>query len=282
MQYRKSILSLALVLAMFGASQASEVEIGKRRIEVPFPAGFVELSPKMSPYYETMRAYVSTENTRFMTLIEEADADALLRGEEIALTRYVNVETARNLSSVSVSSADFADFRAILRDQVQDMYASVEDKVESMLEQGNRSLSAEFSVDVAVDVGGIVPLPVHLDTDNRIANSMFATVDATVAGESAGAETISATSLVLHVQDKVLFLYVYAAKDDLEWTRATAAAMSDSIIAANPLTDDARRAIERPGGFDWGAVLTKALVAALFAGLFGLVVSFVGKRREKQ
>src|SRR5690606_9824378 len=125
--------------------------------------------------------------------------------------------------------------------------------------------------------------PIHLDTDNAMANSMFMTVKGTVDGENIGADVVSATTLFLHVKDKVLFLYVYGRESELEWTREAAERWATDILAANPLSAAEQRAVERSDsiGIDWSQVLEKALIGALVGGAIGLI-SFQFRKRQKQ
>jgi hypothetical protein len=216
-------------------------------------------------------------------LITANDAEALLRGQDIELERYINVESENGISATSVSSAQFTDFRSILQSQIDNMYATVEKQLPELVSKGNHELSEEFDADLAVELGGLVPLPIHLDTDSAMANSMFMTVGATVDGENIGADIVAATTLFLHVKDKVLFLYVYGQESELEWTRQAAERWATDILAANPSSAAEQRAVERSDsiGIDWSQVLEKALIGALVGGAIGLF-SFVFRKRKKQ
>ena len=52
----RKLLGVALPLAILLASPASavEIEVGGRTLEIPIPSGFAELTPEMSPTYETI------------------------------------------------------------------------------------------------------------------------------------------------------------------------------------------------------------------------------------
>lgn len=283
MRNTRLVLAVILLQGIGLDVSALEIEVGHRPINLPLPDGFVELTPAMSPYYEAMRAYIGPNNLRYATLITTNDAEALLRGEDIEIQRYINVESEKGISAISVSSAQFADFRSILRDQIDDMYANAEEQLPELISKGNHELSEEFDADLAVEFGGLVPLPIHLDTDNAMANSMFMTVGGTVDGENIGAEVVAATTLFLHVKDKVLFLYVYGQESEIEWTRETAERWATDIVAANPLSAAEQRAVERSDsiGIDWSQVLEKTLIGAFVGGAIGLF-SFLFRKRQKK
>ena len=103
----KLIFVLLLLHGVSLNASAVEVKVGDRLISVPLPDGFVELAPQMSPYYETMRAYIAPNNVRYLTLITEDKAEALLRGEDVELGRYINVESEKGISATSISSGQF-------------------------------------------------------------------------------------------------------------------------------------------------------------------------------
>jgi hypothetical protein len=283
MRNTKLVLAVILLQGLGLDVRALEIEVGDRLIKLPLPDGFVELTPAISPYYEAMRAYIGPNNLRYATLITTNDAEALLRGEDIELERYMNVESEKGISATSVSSVQFADYRHIVRSQIDDMYANVEEQLPEIVGKGNREISEEFNADLAVEVGGLVPFPIHLDTDNAMASSMFMTVGGTVDGENIGADVLAATTLFLHVKDKLLFLYVYGQESDIEWTREAAKRWSTDIVAANPLSAAEQRAVERSDsiGIDWSQVLEKALIGALVGGAIGLF-SFLFRKRQKQ
>lgn len=279
----KLIIAFLLIQGVSLSAGAVEVKVGDRLINVPLPDGFVELTPKMSPYYETMRAYIAPSNVRYLTLITEDRAEALLRGEYVELDRYMNVESEKGISATSVSSGQFTELRSIFRNQINDMYANVEKQLPEIVAEGNKTVSAEFAADIAVELGGLVPLPIHLDTDNAIANSMFMTVGATVDDEDVGTDVLAATMLFLHVKDKVIFLYVYGSKSELDWTRDAAATWAADIVAANPLSTDEKRAVDKSDSFggNWSRVLEKALIGALVGGVIGFASFFFRKRKKE-
>lgn len=230
---------VVLALGVFCLNaDAAEIVVGERTISIPAPEGYVELTPDMSPYYESMWAYVAASNNRYLTLIHESTAAAIRRGDAVEIGRYMNIETEKTISRMSVSAAQFGEFQDVLRNQLFELTARMQEKLPELTRAGNASLSEQFDADLAVELGGVIPLPVHYDTDNAIASSMYMTVSATVNGEDMGSDVLSATMLTLYVGDKVLFLYVYGAQSDLLWTRETASAWADSIVAGNPFRSD--------------------------------------------
>ncbi len=65
----KLVFVFLLIQGISLSADAVEVKVGDRPINVP--VGFVELTPDMSPYCETVQAYIAPTNIRYLTLITE-------------------------------------------------------------------------------------------------------------------------------------------------------------------------------------------------------------------
>ena len=262
---------------------AVEIDVGNRRVNVPLPDGYVELAPEMSPYYETMKAYIAPTNIRYLTLITTSDAEAILRGEVGDLKRYMNIESEKGVIATSVSSATYDELRRVLRTQLDDLVAKANEQMPGIIEKGNAAVSEAFDTNIAVDLGGMVPLPIHLDSANTLAYSMYLTVGVSTNGEKISNGVIAATVLALHVKDKVLFLYIYGPDTDIDWTREFASIWAAEIVAANPLSVEEKLAVEQPRSrqTNWDKVLKKAAVGALIGGVAG-ILGFLLRRRKKE
>lgn len=278
----KKISIAVLTLCAMLAVEAEDIQVGDRTITVPYPDDFVELTPQMSPYYESMNAYIAQTNTRFVTLLTRSDGEALLDGDTVEVNRYINIESENSIIASSVTASDFAELRQIYRTQIDTMYEDVQGELSSMLQDGNEALSDALSVDVVMEMGGLVPMPIHLDTENMIANSLLVTTAGTVDGADVGGKVVAGTSLILHIKDKVIFIYVYGSENDLDWTQGRAEAFAMEIVAANPLSSDEQAAVEKSSSsLDWGRVGEKALIGAIIGGLIG-AISMLFRRREKK
>ena len=282
--YRSTGMLAVFFLAGIGVNaEAVEIDVGNRQVSVPLPDGYVELTPEMSPYHETMEAYIAPSNIRFLSLIRTSDAEAILRGEVADLSRYMNIESEKGITAASVSSDTYDELRHVLRTQMDDLVARANEQLPGIIEEGNATVSEAFDADVAVDLGGMVPLPIHLDTTNSMAYSMYLTVGVSTNGEETSNDVIAATMLALHVKDKVLFLYIYGSESDLDWTREFASVWAAEIVAANPMSVEVKQAVERPGsrGINWDQVLEKAAVGALIGGVIGILGFLLGRRKKE-
>ena len=275
----------AVLLSWLSVASAEEVDVGGQMIEIPTPAGFTNLVPAHSPYYETSKAFEAPGNIRYVSLLPKETAEILEKGGFATYRRYMNVETARNISARNISTVQFEELRDVLRNQLNEMMANVEEALPGIIDKANADISEEFDADLELSVGDLVPLPVHQDSANAIAYTMFMTVASSADGVAEELEVSSATMLTLLVNERVLFLYVYGTEDDVEWTRSTAASWADAILAANSGGAGARdaQAPEDTSGSAWRDMLTDpAVVTIVILVLIWLIwqVAVKPKRRE--
>ena len=277
------ILAVFLLAGMSLSVGAVEIDVGGRQVIVTIPDGYAELTPNMSPYYETARAYIAPTNYRYLSLIPKAKVDALLSSEVVELERYMNVESEKGISTQSVSAAMFDEFRGILRTQLDEMFEKANKRLPGMFDKANAKLSESFDVDIAFSTENIVPLPIHLDSTNALASSMYVNYEFSINDEDMGSDVVAGTMLLLHVKDKVLFLYVYGPESDLEWTRDFAANWAVQIIAANPVSAEVKRALDRPvsHGVNWDRVLENAALGGLIGVFIGFFVMLLRRRNKK-
>ncbi len=224
-----------LLLAAFTA-RAVEIDVNGRAIEIPLPPGYSELTPEMSPVYEAMYSYVVPSNERYLIIMPTEITESILRGEDAVYERYMVVESERQTARQSFSTQTFAEFRDILRSQLDEIFEEVRQELPDLADDASQSVSDAIGEDLELSIGEIVPFAVHLDTENAMAYSQYVNYGTAVAGEDMGNTVVAATTAFVHVRDKILFIYVYGAEDDLEWSRDFASNWLDQIFAANTAT----------------------------------------------
>lgn len=223
----------AILLLLSQTVSAVEIAVGGRTIEIPVPEGYAALTPEMSPLYEMMFSYVVPSNERYLILIPNAVADAARRGEDVDYERYMIVEAERHTAQADLSRAQFADFRNLLRDQLDDSYEAVRQSLPDIAEDASDAASDFSESELELSFGDIVYYGVHRNSDNVLAVSQLMSIGVTVDGEETGDELGIATAAFVLVREKLIFAYVYGAKDDLEWSREFSANWVDQIVAAN-------------------------------------------------
>ncbi|WP_204387473.1 hypothetical protein, partial [Bifidobacterium pullorum] len=80
----------------------------------------------------------------------------------------------------------------------------------------------------------------------------------------------------LNTAGRVLFLYAYGGKDDLDWTRESSEAWQTAILSRNAPPPQKPAKTE----FQWGRVTGKALVAGIVGGVDGLLGFIFSKKNR--
>ncbi len=279
------IPTFLLCLSAFASlAHANDVSIGGRSISVPTPDGFAELTPAMSPYYESTQAYVVPTNERYFSYIPGDAAAAILVGDDPVFSRNLAIESEKRISGVSVTGADFAELKRVFREQNQQVVDEVMAQIPEAFESGSERLSDEFDVDLAMSVNNLVQLPAHLDSERALGFSMYLNYQVDVDGQ-VESERLAVSTVILHVMDKVLFLHVYGGKDDLDWTRSFGEAWGKQILAANPVPAEIAAVVDSPArsasSIDWQQVLQKAAIGGGIGAVIGLA-GWASRRRKSR
>ena len=89
---------------------------------------------------------------------------------------------------------------------------------------------------------------------------------------------LAATSTLVNAGGKVLFLYCYGLKKDLEWTREASKAWASAVTTANgpPPTRSSGGS-----GIDWSSVARKAMIGAVVGGLLAPILVLLRRRSKK-
>ena len=157
------------------------------------------------------------------------------------------------------------------------MFEDVKAQIPEHMENMSQGVSQEFNVDFAMNISQMVPLEPHYEAENALAFSMYINYGIT-AGNDNLEEIVSATSTFLNASGSVLFLYGYAPKDELEWTRSASMRWAESVMASN--TQPPQES-PRSRGFNWGKIFEKGLIGAIVGGLFALIAGAVAIFKRK-
>lgn len=200
------IIYIAVLLLAPMASKAVAISVGGVSLEIPNPKGFSLLTPQMAQLYTLQKQQdVDPINVQFAAFIPEKDARAALQGTLPTLPRRrFLVQTAKVAIDESVSASKFEEIKRDFKTN----------NAEDTQWAETRYLGSK-----------LMSLPVHEETDHTIAMSHVFMM--------AGGERGVATSTVVHIKDKVLFLMCIDDNSDLEWTREASRQWARAIIAAN-------------------------------------------------
>jgi hypothetical protein len=148
-------------------------------------------------------------------------------------------------------------------------------------DQINKGVKKEFDLDAAFSVSSIIPSPVHLDTPQLLAFSTLTQYEVRDDTGNAAQETVAGTTIVALVRGKLLYLYCYADKSDMEWTRQISRQWAEDILAANPGEPEPRDALSTLiRRIDWRKVGLCGLVGAVVGAIVVLLKNRSKKRQS--
>lgn len=273
----KTILSSVILFFLTGLANAANFSVGGKNIEIPSPKGFSLVTQEMDAVYRLNLQMAGPMNDQLAYYIPESDVPVAMSGKIPALERYYILKVNKKIKNMVVGSKDFAEFKSVTKRQNAEILKSVKTQMSGFMEKTSKGISEEFDVDFALKLSQIVPLDLHFESDNAFAYSMYINYGATVKGVKAD-YIVPATATFVNVAGKILFLYCYGPKDDLEWTRSASKAWAEAVMASNaqpPSHSSGDR------GINWSKVLEKGIVGAIAGGLIALIFGVLSRFKKK-
>ena len=274
---KRNIAIALLLLQHLSLFAADTFTINGRDITVPAPQGFVRITEEMTAMKIIVQQTEDPMNDTLAYYIMESDIPAAMAGEVPSLERTFVLKVNKELRNMTVGKNDFSQFKSTTKSQNQQIFEDVKAEIPEHMKNMSQRMSQEFDVDVAMNISQMVPLEPHYEAENALAYSMYINY-----GVSAGNENIeeiaSATTTFVNASGAVLFLYGFAPKDELDWTRSASTSWAESVMASN-----SQPPAKSPGrGIEWNKVIEKGLVGAIIGGLFALLVGAASFFKRKK
>ncbi|QDT30730.1 hypothetical protein [Gimesia panareensis] len=235
------LLSLFVVVCLSGSVTAEPFQVGKKRLEIPAPAGFIKVTPQMHALYRLSEQMIDPVNDQLACYIPEADRAQAEAGTITELDRFFLLKVNKKLKSKVMGSNDFAKLKAATKNQNQVIIDTVKSKMPEVVEKMSQGLSKEFDLDIVMKLSDVVPLEPHYEAPNAMSFTMFITYNMQANGSQEDA-VLCCTTTFLNTDGKILFLYCYADQDEMEWTRQASRSWAESILSSNAQAPD-----ETPG-----------------------------------
>ncbi len=267
---------LPLLLLAFSVSTlaADPIEVGGQRLEIPPPAGFVAITEAMPLVKRLADQMTDPVNDTLAFYIAEDGVPTALEGNMPPLDRYFILKVNRKLKHETFGTGDFARLRASVAAENRKIFEEIQAKLPELTRQLGSNVSKEFDIDFAIEIAQMLPLDPHLEEDNAFAYSMFINYGTRSGGES-GSHIVPATATFLNLSGRLLFLYAYGVKEDLEWTRSASAEWHRALLAANDAPPSGSRT-----GISWSGVGRQALVGGLIGAVAALLLGLLKKKKR--
>ena len=271
----KRTLTLMLSIFFAGSVYAEVFSVGGKELAIPSPEGFSPVTQQMDAVYRMSLQMVDPKNDQLAYYISDSDIPTAIAGELPSLDRNCVLKVNRQLKNMIVGSKDFAELKSIIKRQNKEIFESLEAHIPGLMKGTSEGISKEFDVDLALEISQMIPLDPHYEADNALAYSMYINYGVSLDGTKEEL-IVSATATIMNVSGKVLFLYCYGPKGELEWTRSASKSWAEDVMDSN--TPPPARS-SGGGGIDWNALFVGAITGALAALVYAVVSIFMKTRK---
>jgi hypothetical protein len=249
----KHILLVYCLVILQPFARAIDISVGGTRLSIPAPAGYSPITSDMEPYARLAKRFVPPSNEQFAVFLRDQDVALAVRGGLPKAQRKFYVQTMKQFIESSVSTADFAELKQMIKTQNDENLKKAEAQLPGLIEKVNKGVLEDYNLDLNLSLA-------------------FSTIAKYSQNDEDGQPSVCegvATLTLLHVQAKVLFLYTGAEKSGLAWSRTQCQKWADTVIAANPSmgTIAVREASPRRAGFEWKGLGVKAFAGAIIGAL---------------
>jgi hypothetical protein len=255
---------------------AIEISVGPARLSIPAPAGYAPITSDMQPYAELAKRFVPPSNEQFALFLPEADVAAAARGEVPQPLRLFYVQTTKALIRPFVSTAEFTELKRTIQSQNEEILKKAEAQMPGLFQKLNQGISADYDVNLNLSLDQMLPLPPHYETERGLAYSILLKLKANDEGGKPSVYEGVVTATLVHLQGKVLFLYVNAEKSGLDWCRSESRNWANTVIAANPSVGEIAARESKRSGFDWNELF----IAGVVGGIIG-ALSWVFRKKNR-
>lgn len=273
-----------LLIPMVSPATATDISVGGVSLTIPDPEGFSPVTQEMELLFELQKQFVAPTNEEFVSFIPEQDVPAVLQGNIPNLPRRFTVQTVKTLIDKSVSTSGFEEFKSIIKTQNDKIMQEAEALLPGLTQQMNEGINEKYDIDIAFSVSQMMPMPIHHETDNTLAYSALVKYEMNDENGNPASDITVVTTTLVHVKNKVMFLYTYAEESGLEWSKAISKKWVTAIVAENPTDPRAPLQEEWPpadSGMDWESVGKNALVGAIIGLVVGLIGWAIRRRKRK-
>ena len=221
------------VLPLISSSPSEIYNIGGQPISVPDPTQYVRVTPKMDAAY---RLYTSTKDPYHKLLasyISKSDEKMALRGEIPASSKGFYLKVLKDAENESTTPQDFAKIKNLLKNQNQEAKNAGKAMLQEIVKESGEAISKELGVDLSFNVSQMIPLDSHYESEDIFSYSVYLVGQVSAGGVKHDYVKASTVSMV-NLSGKVVSLYSFGEKADLEWTRKVSRAWAEKAVASNP------------------------------------------------
>lgn len=263
------------IVCFVGFLYADTLIVGDKNLNIPSPDMFSQGTEEMDGVYRLFQQSVDPMNDQLAYYIAESEIPKAMTGELPNLNRYFIIKVSKKLKNILINTRDFTKLKTETKEQNSKIINSVKKDIPNLMKKTSEGVSKEFDVNIALKLNKVVPLDFHYETENAFSYSMYINYGVEAQG-SKNVNIVSLTTTFANISGKIIYLYCYGSKNDLEWTRSASKAWVESIISNNSTPPS-----QTSGTINFNKVFEKGLSGAIAGGLIALVVGILSKLKRK-
>lgn len=279
MKTKLAFSAIVVFVVSFAHAGINSFSIGDTDINIPTPPDYQLVTPDMEKLWRIHQLSVSSVHEFVAGYVEQKFLQKLrvtATGKLIHQDRWFVVKVDKQLKHRSFTTQQSRGMKKTAKEIVEKWNKSVPAKVREEVRKVEKNIG-----NVDIDVGSIMFLEPHYEADHAVGTSFLMNVS-----DPTGQRNLAGTQILANVAGKILNIYVYGQRDDLQWTRAAARSWTESILANNPPPSNAN-AITKffNGALDkaWAGGLVglgTALLIVPFVILFPICSRWLKRRRH--
>ena len=163
-------------------------------------------------------------------------ANVASQGGQPDLHRFYSVQIPKGNAIPALTVSQFGQVKQIIREKNAEIIKGLD--LTSINTQSSAALAKLVHGTANLKIHGMVPLPVHAETERSMSYSALIHIEAqaTPAHGPMRQKTLDLVATVNFalIHGQVMFFYAFGQQNDLDWTRAVSKAWLAQVIAANP------------------------------------------------
>lgn len=235
------LLSACLIALAPMHSRAAESDvqapIGLKLLDLPVPAGFVEVLRDL-PQMRLIGDRMTPPSNRLLALfMSQEDHQRARTGQAPGMQRYFMAQTLRQAEAAVVSDAEFAQVKDLLRQQYQSLLKEARAQAQDLLDSATREIGRDAGIEsLSLMAGEMKGLEVFDERPGSI--SLLAATRFVLQAEGRSEEVPMAMAITTAVfKGKLLYFYAYAVAREpnaLDWLRSATRDWLALAAASNP------------------------------------------------
>jgi hypothetical protein len=211
------------------------IPLGKERLSIPAPFGFVEASETLPELRKEAEHFVSPGNELIAFFIPNEDYADLVRGQDKPMNKYLFVQVRGNSKSSTITSEAFNQAKNGYRRLSTESFEKARLDVNRLFKERDKNLSLYPQIYSGLTISGMVSLGVLDETPRSITMGTLGSLSRVEGNVEESKIMVGAVAIVL-IKGKVIIATMYNAYqsvDDIDWLKELVRDWTRALLGSN-------------------------------------------------